>query len=380
MPYGQALVDTIGRLREALLESLRELVEHESPSHDKPALDGLARTIADRFETIGGQVELVPNRIGGDHVKARFGPANGAKPALVLTHYDTVWPVGTIARMPFRVEDNTAYGPGIFDMKASLVMIETALVAIESLGLTLPRPVVLLITSDEEIGSPRSRTLLEDEAGGSEFTLVLEPPLQNGGLKTARKGNGVFGLTLNGRAAHAGVEPEKGRNAIVELAHQILAIEWIARPEAGTTLNVGVIAGGTASNVVAAHASATIDARITSMSESLRVAAEMRALRAATPDVKLTLTGGFNRPPMERTPAVAGLFERVKRLGATLGLALTEGSTGGASDGNFTAALGIPTLDGLGCPGGGAHADNEHINIEGFIERTALLATLLLGL
>ncbi len=380
MPLGQALFDAIQPRRDALLSSLRSLVEHESPSLDKPALDGLAHTIGKRFEALGGRVDLIANEIGGLHVRARFGPETGEKPALVIGHYDTVWPMGTLAMMPFRVEGNVAFGPGIFDMKASLTLIEAALEAIRSLGLSHPRPLVVLFTSDEEIGSLRSRKLIESEALASAFTLVVEPPLSNGGLKTARKGNGMFNLSLEGRASHAGVEPEKGRNAIVELAHQILAIQAIARPEVGTTLNVGVIAGGSASNVVPAHASAEIDARIISASEATRVDAEMRALRPITPDIQLTLTGGFNRPPMERTPAVIGLYERVKAIGATLGLDLTEGSTGGASDGNFTAALGIPTIDGLGCPGADAHGVNEHILVDGLLERAALMAALLLGL
>jgi glutamate carboxypeptidase len=380
MPDGRALLETLEPLRDAMVESLRLLVEHESPSLDKPALDGLAVKIAGRFETLGGMANLVPNAIGGEHVLARFGPENGLKPAVVIGHYDTVWPIGTLATMPFRVEGNRAFGPGIFDMKASIVIVEAAIGSINRLGLALPRPVVVLFTSDEEVGSHRSRDLLETEAMASDYTLVVEPPLANGGLKTGRKGNGVFTLSIEGRAAHAGVEPEKGRNAIVELAHQILAIEAIARPDLGTTLNVGVASGGSVSNVVPAHATATIDARIKSSAEAERVDAAMRALRPILPDVRLTVTGGFNRPPMERTAAVARLFERVRTIGATLGLDLTEGSTGGASDANFTAALGVPTVDGLGAQGAGAHAEHEHILIDELPIRAALLATLLLEL
>jgi glutamate carboxypeptidase len=380
MPHGRALLETLEPLRDAMVESLCLLVEHESPSLDKAALDGLAQKIAGRFETLGGRADLVPNAIGGQHVLARFGPENGLQPAVVIGHYDTVWPIGTLATMPFRVEGNRAHGPGIFDMKASIVIVEAALGAINRLGLALPRPVIVLFTSDEEIGSHRSRELLEREAMASGYTLVVEPPLANGGLKTARKGNGIFTLSIEGRAAHAGVEPEKGRNAIVELAHQVLAIEGIARPELGTTLNVGVASGGSVSNVVPAHARATIDARIKSMAEAERVDAAMKALRPVLPDVRLTVTGGFNRPPMERTPAVAHLFERVRALGSTLGLDLTEGSTGGASDANFTAALGVPTVDGFGAQGAGAHAEHEHILIDELPIRAALLATLLLEL
>lgn len=380
MPHGRALHQAIQARRDALIESLRAIVEHESPSDNKAALDGLAHTIASRFAALGGRVDLVPNAAGGEHVRARFGPESDAKPALVLGHYDTVWPIGTIATMPFRVEGDEAFGPGVFDMKASLILIEAALAAIASIGAAMPRPLVVLFTSDEEIGSLRSRDLIEDEAKKCEFTLVVEPPLANGSLKTWRKGTGLFTLTVEGRAAHAGVEPEKGRSAVVELAHQILALEGLQRPELGTTLNVGVISGGTATNVVPAHATARIDARILTMTEAARLEEAIRGLKPVTPDVKLSVTGRIKRPPMERTPAVMGLYERARAIGRSLGLELGEGGTGGASDGNFTAALGIPTLDGLGCPGAGAHADHEHIRIDGLLERAALMASLLLEL
>jgi glutamate carboxypeptidase len=380
IPDGHALLEAIKPRRQELIESLRALVEHESPSLDKTALDGLARTIAARLQTLGGRVELVPNTIGGEHVLARFGPESEAKPALVIGHYDTVWPIGTLATMPFQVEGVRASGPGIYDMKASLVLIEAALGAIATTNQVMPRPLVVLFTSDEEIGSLRSRDLIEDQAKKCAYTLVVEPPLTTGALKTSRKGTGIFNLAIEGRAAHAGVEPEKGRSAIVELAHQILAIEKIQRPELGTTLNVGIVHGGFAGNVVPAHATAMIDARITSMTEAARVESEIKGLKPVLPDVTLTVTGRIKRPPMERTPAVAALFERARPIGQTLGLDLKEGSTGGASDGNFTAALGVPTLDGLGCPGSGAHAIDEHILIDGLLERAALLAALLLGL
>ena len=380
MSQGRALHEAIKPRRDELIESLRAIVEHESPSDNKAALDGLARTIASRFEALGGRVDLVPNAAGGEHVRARFGPESDARPALVLGHYDTVWPIGTIATMPFRVEGGKAFGPGVFDMKASLILIEAALGAIASIGAAMPRPLVVLFTSDEEIGSLRSRDLIEDEAKKSEFTLVVEPPLANGNLKTSRKGTGLFTLTVDGRSAHSGVEPEKGRSAVVELAHQILAMEALQRPELGTTLNVGSVSGGTATNVVPAHAVAKIDARISTMTEAARLEAALKELKPVTPDVTLSMVGRIKRPPMERTPAVVALYERAREVGRSLGLDLGEGGTGGASDGNFTAALGIPTLDGLGCPGSGAHASYEHIIIDGLLERAALMATLLLEL
>jgi glutamate carboxypeptidase len=377
MSYHAALHDAINSRRDEMIEALRELVVHESPSNNKAALDALAVKLAASFEAVGGNVVLHENAAGGLHLRAQFGESTVLKPTLLVGHYDTVWPIGTLATMPFLIEGNRLAGPGCFDMKASLIMIITAIDVIQSLGLKLPRPIVVLITSDEETGSFTSRELIESEARACSHALIVEPPLTDGGLKTARKGTGIFQVNVEGRAAHAGVEPEKGRSAIVELAHQILAIQAISRPELGTTMNVGEIRGGTATNVVPANATAIVDARINSMVEAARVETEMRALQPVTPDCKLTITGRIKRPPMERNAAVVSLFERVRPIGKALGLELTEGSTGGASDGNFTAALGVATLDGLGCPGGGAHASHEHILIDGLIERTTLLAAIL---
>jgi glutamate carboxypeptidase len=243
-----------------------------------------------------------------------------------------------------------------------------------------PRGVEVLFTSDEEIGSPTSRSLIEGLARHSAYALVLESPLPGGRLKTARKGVGGFTVEIEGKAAHAGVEPEKGISAVTELARQVLRINALAEPSAGTTLNVGVVEGGTTPNVVPARARARVDVRVTTAAEAQRTEKALRALAPVTPGARLTVVGGFNRPPMERTPAIAALFDNARRIGETLGLFLTEGSTGGGSDGNLTAALGVPTLDGLGALGGGAHADDEHILIDSLPERAALLACLLLDL
>ena len=378
---GPKLLAHLAECKEEMLAAIATLVAYETPSGDKPALDALATRIAADFATLGGIVRRIANDAGGDHLHVRFGiPEDTTPPSLVLGHFDTVWPIGTLARRPFRVEGHRASGPGIFDMKASLVMARFALEACRKLGLAFPRPVELLLTSDEEIGSQSSRPLIEETARRAAHVLVLEPPLADGGLKTARKGVGVFILDVSGRAAHAGVEPEKGINAVVELAHQVLAIQQLADPEAGTTLNVGRIAGGTTSNVVPSAATAMIDARAATLAEAQRLETMMARLTPVLPGAKLTVRGGFNRPPMERTPAIAALFARAREVGRTLGLELTEGSTGGGSDGNFTAALGIPTLDGLGVPGGGAHADDEHILVDPLPIRARLLAALLLSL
>lgn len=382
--HGPALLERLRARQAEMLPVLAEVVGHESPSRDKPALDALAGTLAERLRARGAEVSRIANPDGGDHLRARFGfgasESSSARPALVLGHFDTVWPAGTLAARPFRVEDQRAYGPGVFDMKASLVLLEFALATMAELGLRPPRPVVVLLTSDEEIGSPTSRATIEVEARGAAYALVLEPPLPGGRLKTARKGVGRFDVEIEGRSAHAGIEPEKGLSAIVELARQVLQIESLADPKAGTTVNVGVVEGGTTPNVVPAHATARVDIRVARSDEAERIAEAMRSLAPVSPGVVVTARGGFNRPPMERTPQIAALFERARVIGRSLGWELAEGSTGGASDGNFTAAIGLPTLDGLGALGAGAHAEDEHVELDSLPERAALLAALLLEL
>ncbi len=371
-------------MQNEMLNWLSGLVRLESPSRDKPALDTLGLLLASRLRELGAAVEIIPNAQGGDHVLGRFAGNPESRPALVLGHFDTVWPLRSIDRLPFRVDDDgRAFGPGIFDMKAGLVVFLTVMDRLKQDGPgVLVRPVWVLLTSDEEIGSPTSRGIIEQLARECAYVLVLEPALADGGLKTSRKGVGRFRIDVDGKAAHAGLAPQDGRSAIVELAHQILRLQDLRDLTAGTTITVGVIHGGTTANVVPAHASAEIDVRIASRPEEDRVESALRSLRAITPDVRVTVSGSFTRPPMERTAATASLFEQARQLTSRLGLGfeLTEGSTGGGSDGNFTAALGIPTLDGLGARGGGAHADDEHIVIASLPERAMLLLTLLNGL
>ncbi len=369
--------------REAMLERLGVLVGHESPSRDKAALDALALILAGRLEALGAEVSRTANPEGGDNVRARWaapGAADARAPVLVLGHFDTVWPRGTLAAQPFQLADGRAYGPGSFDMKAGIVLLEFAVAAIREQGRALRRPIVVLWTTDEEIGSPGSRAAIEAEARSAAFVLVLEPPLPGGHVKTARKGVGRFELVAGGRPAHAGIEPEKGISAVVELAHQVLRLQGLNDLSAGTTVNVGVIQGGTVVNVVPARATAAIDVRVATRAEADRVEAALRALQPVLPGARVQIEGGFNRPPMERSPRSAALFAQLQAIGRALGLDLGEGSTGGGSDGNFTAALGVPTLDGLGAPGAGAHAADEHIITASFPERAALLAEALLGL
>lgn len=362
------------------LAELTALVEHESPSGDKAALDALGARIAARWTELGARVETIENPVGGNHLVGRFARDLDQRPALVIGHFDTVWPIGTLARMPIRREGERLHGPGVFDMKTSLVLVSAALEAIAALGLSLRRPLTTLFTSDEEIGSPTSRALIEDFARQSECVLVLEPPLPDGSLKTARKGVGRFSMTVEGKAAHAGIAPEQGASAIVELAHQILKVQALNDLGAGTTLNVGPIQGGTIPNVVAHQASAEIDVRAVTIAAAEAVERALLALEPVTPETRVLIEGGINRPPMERSPAIAALFDRARSIGRELGMELTEGSTGGGSDGNFAAAVGAPTLDGLGALGGGAHADHEHIMIDSIPDRAALLAALFLEL
>jgi glutamate carboxypeptidase len=355
----------------SLIEALRTVVDFESPSDDKAACDALARHLGERFSAAGGEVRFHASETRGDHIAATFHSGRG-KPALVLCHYDTVWPRGTLARRPFTVEDDKAYGPGVFDMKASLVMVE------EIIGTAKPRrPVVVLVTSDEEVGSPTSRALIERHASESEFVLVLEPPLGPGTLKLRRKGVGRFRIEAVGRAAHAGLEPEKGVSATVELAHQIVRVHRLNDPERGTTVNVGLVSGGTKSNVIPAAADAELDVRVWTAAEADRVAAVIGGLTPVLPGAVVRGTGRLNRPPMELSDKQLALFARAREIAGGIGIDLTHGAAGGGSDGNFTAALGVPTLDGLGCPGQGAHAEHEHILLDHLPNQIVLLSLLL---
>ncbi|MFN2211672.1 MAG: M20 family metallopeptidase [Anaerolineales bacterium] len=366
----------------SMLSTLEDLVGRESPSTEKASTDAYAGNLAERFDQLGAETSLISNETGGAQLKVLFRvpKARQVKPGLLLCHYDTVWPLGTITEMPFKIEGDKAFGPGVYDMKASHVMVEYALRAIADLELQLPRPMEILFTSDEEIGSLNSRQLIEERARQAEYVLVLEPPTAEGALKTSRKGVGGFRLRVFGKAAHAGSQPELGISAINELARQILVIQELADPEKGTTINAGVIRGGTRSNVIAAQAEAQIDVRVWTPQEAQRIEGAVKILQPITPGAKIRIEGGFERPPLVRTEAVTGLFQQVKGIGAELGLDLQEGSTGGGSDGNFTAALGVPTLDGMGAMGDGAHADNEHIQISQLPDRISILAAALLKL
>ena len=355
--------------------TLVQLARLESPSDDKPALDRCGAALREILGGLGARVEIVPQASAGDHVRACFGA--GPARVLVLTHFDTVWPVGQLRSMPVEEREGRLYGPGVYDMKGGVVIGLLAMRALFEPAAPPPVEVVFLLTSDEEIGSATSRPLIEEEARRADAVLVLEPGLPGGAVKTGRKGVGEFVLTVEGVAAHAGAEPGRGVSAIDELAHQVLALRRLQDPAIGLTVNVGVVTGGTRSNVVAERARAEIDVRITRVEDGPRIEAAMAALRPMNPRATLRVSGRINRPPMERTAGVAWLYELARAVGGDLGWdGLDEGSTGGASDGNFTAALGVPTLDGLGALGDGAHALDEHVLLESLPQRAALLAGL----
>jgi glutamate carboxypeptidase len=360
-----------------IVETIETLVRLESPSDDKAAVDRCGAVLAERLRAIGARVERLPQRERGDHVLARFdgvGP-----PVMLLGHFDTVWPVGTLARMPLRREGDRLHGPGTFDMKAGIAIGLAAVRALEARRTTRP-PIVMLWTTDEEVGSETSRAVIEQEARHARAVLVLEPALPGGGLKTARKGCGEFELTVRGISAHAGLDPGKGASAIHELATQIGAIERLQDLPRGISVNVGIVSGGSRPNVVAEEARAIIDVRAPTREAAEAVDAALRRLQPVRPGTRLTVRGGFERPPMERGPAVVELFARASRVASSLGRELREGSAGGGSDGNFTAALGIPTLDGLGAVGDGAHAAHEHVELSALPWRAALVAGLLAAL
>lgn len=362
-------------------DTVAKLVLLESPSDDKAAVDRCGGLLAQMLQGAGAEVTRSLQSARGDHLCARWAPSDEdarGRQVLLLGHFDTVWPVGTLERMPLREDDGRLYGPGVFDMKSGLAV---SLLAIRALGaIGGAESVSLLWTTDEEIGSATSRALIEETARGSRAVLVLEPSLPGGGVKTSRKGVGEFELLVHGVSAHAGLDPGKGASAIHELARQVLALEALQDPARGITVNVGVISGGSRPNVVADRAAARIDVRVHRMEDGVRLERAIRALQPTRTHVRFEITGGVDRPPLERSPAVVRLYERAREVAAALGQDLSEGPAGGGSDGNFTAAIGVPTLDGLGPRGDGAHAAHEHVIIDDLAWRAALVAGLIQAL
>jgi glutamate carboxypeptidase len=355
---------------------LTQLINLESPTDHKPSLDLLGAFLAKELQGLGAQVEILPETQVGNHVRACWGEGEGG--SLLLCHMDTVWDIGTVIERPVRIEDGRLYGPGAEDMKGGIVVAIWAIRALLELSILPERPIMLLLNSDEETGSKTSRPIIETEAGKHEVVFVLEPAqAPNGSFNTSRKGVGRFLISVTGQAAHAGADHEKGINAIDELAFQILTIRSFTDYARGTTFNVGMVGGGTRSNVVPAKAWAQVDVRAAYAEEIARVLTKMKSLKAKLPGAYVEVTGGFHRPPMERTPSIAALYARAESLAAGMGLQISEAGAGSASDGNITAVLGVPTLDGLGVVGDGEHSINEFAIIASMPERAALLAALL---
>lgn len=362
-----------------MLDLLRELVVLESPSLDKARADRCCAFLADQWLLRGGIVQVLKQAHRGDHLRVLW-PSSASRPRkqlLVLGHYDTVYPVGTLTKMPYRVAGGKVYGPGTFDMKSGIVQALFAFEALQQLKLPVVPNIVFLWTSDEEIGSQSSRSIIEAEARRSDAVFVLEPSLgPRGFLKTSRKGVGEAELIVHGRSAHAGLEPEKGVNAIHELSAQIARVEKWNDLRRGVTINADIVAGGTRTNVIAERANAILDLRAWRASDMQALEKRLYSLKPIHRGAKLEISGGFDRPPLERKHSAA-LFARAKSLAKPIGVSLGEAAAGGGSDGNFTAALGIPTLDGLGALGDGAHSIHEHILIKHLPQRAALLAALL---
>jgi glutamate carboxypeptidase len=370
-------VQRLERELDGILQKVSALVRQESPTNLPDAVCAAQNLVAAWTEELGANVTQHARSGNGGILEARFGnPEEARRPVLLLGHLDTVWPVGTLAHMPWRVKDGWAYGPGVLDMKAGVVM---ALAAMKLVGeVDADRPVVLLLSGDEETGSHQSQGLIEEIATGCRAAFVLEPAQgPQGAYKTARKGVGQFRLEITGVPSHSGVDFSAGHSAIRELAWQIEQISALTDLARGTTLNVGVVGGGTQPNVVAASAWAEIDLRVKTLADAQSVTRELKALKPRDAECTLRLTGGLNRTPMERTEGTAALFAQAKELAADFGFSLEEAATGGGSDGNFTSALGVPTLDGMGAIGVGAHAENESIRIDSLPARTALLAAMI---
>ncbi len=363
------------RLLPGLLETLRGLVEIESPTTDKSAVDRAGRFVAERMAELGAEIQHFPQVDVGDHWLGTWGSGSGG--ILMLVHLDTVHSIGTLERFPWSQTTNRVYGPGVLDMKAGAAIALTAIRALRANHSVPGRRLSLLFTSDEETGSHSSVNLIQAQARDHELVLCLEPALPDGSLKTWRKGVGDFELIIKGKAAHAGANPGEGVNAIHEMARQIQRITGLEDQAAGTTLNVGIIEGGTRTNVIPAESRAQLDIRVQTLEEQARVAAALTSLAPIDPGAELRVEGEWNRPPMPRTATMVATFERARAIAAGIGMELSEGGTGGGSDANFVAPLGIPLLDGLGAVGGGAHTEQEHVLLESLPAKAALLATLL---
>ncbi|MBN1427569.1 MAG: M20 family metallopeptidase [Anaerolineae bacterium] len=366
---------------ESMVDLVGDLVMLESPTSNKEAVDRMGQRIAEGLARLGAALTIHPRTEVGDIVEARWNTATGetsAAPVLMICHMDTVHPIGAISGNPLRRDGKRLYGPGSYDMKGSIATMLVAIRGLFSLGLFPPRPVIVLMTSDEETGSSHSRDLIEDRARDAALAMIMEPALPDGAVKTWRKSTGEFTICTFGVSAHAGGAHELGVNAIQEMAHQILALQKLTDYTTGSTISVGMVSGGTARNTVPDHCRATVDVRAMTVTEIERMTSRIRSLKPVLPGARVEVSGKFDRPPMERNNRMLQTFMQAQEIAARHGIALKEAGSGGASDGNYTAALGTPTLDGLGPTGDGAHSENEHILIDSLPASATLIAALLL--
>lgn len=379
----RALRDYFAAQQDHLLALTRALVETESPSGDEAGSREVVSLLVDQAKTIAAvsSVERIPAPGFGEHVRIRaHAGGNHERPVVILGHTDTVHPRGSIKERPWRTDENRVYGPGIFDMKSNCALALELLRAFEATETRPFRPITLLFMCDEESGSVHGRAVVEEEASAAQAVLVCEPSASGGRAKTGRKGTGMFTVDVHGRAAHAGLDPEKGVNAVLELARQTVRLHELNDPANGTNVTVTIFNGGTASNVVPARATAEVDMRFTSLDLGAAVERDVLNLKPFDSRAQLVVTGGINRPPLERTPQVVELYELARGIAAKLDFELGEATVGGGSDGNFVGALGVPVLDGLGIEGDGAHAAHEHIITDNIATRGAMLAGLIASL
>ncbi len=374
----QNIIDFLMQKGDEIIDLTRKLAEMESPSNDKQAVDRFADFLAKELRPLGAKTKIIEQKKVGNCLRAEWEGNEGQ--LLLLCHMDTVWPIGEVAKRPVRREGDKLNGPGVLDMKASIAILMSAFKAMKEIGLKPKKRVVALLNSDEEIGSIASRKLIEEEASCSHAVLCLEPSMLGGALKTQRKGVGVFQIKIKGKAAHAGSGHQKGISAIEEMAQQIIAIHKLTDYEKGVTLNVGVVKGGSRSNVIAEEAEAEIDLRFLNMQDGQKVTDTILNLKPQLPGAELKINGGINRPPLSKTPQNQKLYKRIKEIGKSMGLNIEEGLSGGGSDASFTSALGIATIDGLGADGDGCHALEEYAVTSSLPQKAALLAALLINL
>jgi glutamate carboxypeptidase len=367
-----------GTQTDAMVALLEDLMRLESPTSDPKAVNGMGQRVAEELDKLGAALTTHPRTEVGDIVEARWNEDQPGKPIVVVCHMDTVHPIGMLEANPIRQEDGKLYGPGSYDMKGSIVTTLAALKGLRDLEMFPDRPLVVLMTSDEETGSEHSRGLIEERARGAALAMIMEPALPDGSIKTWRKSTGGFTIKTFGIAAHAGGSHESGLNAIEEMAHQVIALQRMTNYKVGTTVSAGIISGGTARNTVPDMCEVFIDVRAMTREEMDRLTKQILAIQPVLPGARLEVEGGFDRPPMERNETMIATFNRAKIIAKQYNLTVREAGSGGASDGNYTAALGTPTLDGLGPVGDGAHSEREHIVMASLADSATLIASLLM--